>query len=316
MNIYNKISKKFKNYQIIKIESGASKKIFYRLTDGYKSFILKDFISDKKEFEDHLMVYKVLKNINISIPNIIEKNDKDFILIFEDFGDLRFDKIIDKYSIKDLLDFAVNTLIIIKKSIKFSNKIQIPKYNLDIFKTEILELPKYYFPYVNKNKLLLIDEFLYIWCSAFEDFKFNFTSFVHKDFNINNLILLPSKVKHLKCGVIDYQNAFWGDDSWDLFSLLEDSRIFFNDKYNEDYIKYFYLNTYQSISFKEFNLKFDFLNSSRQTRLLGRWVKLFKETNDASYLKYIQITKRRLKKSLNNFGNLKLINFYENNIFN
>ena len=90
-------------------------------------------------------------------------------MISEDFGDLRFDKIIDKYSIKDLLDFAVNTLIIINKSIKFSNKIQIPKYNIDIFKTEILELPKYYLPYVNKDKLGLIDEFLSIWCSAFED---------------------------------------------------------------------------------------------------------------------------------------------------
>ena len=93
--------------------------------------------------------------------------------------------------------------------------------------------------------------------------------------------------------------------------MLEDSRIFFNDKFNEDYIKCFYLNTDQNIAFKEFKLKFDFLNSSRQTRLLGRWIKLFKETNDTSYLKYIEITKRRLIKGLNNFGNLNLINFYE-----
>ena len=56
---------------------------------------------------------------------------------------------------------------------------------------------------------------------------------MHKDFNMNNLIFLPSRKGHLKCGVIDYQNSFWGESTWDLFSLLEDSRILFTDQYNK-----------------------------------------------------------------------------------
>ena len=53
----------------------------------------------------------------------------------------------------------------------------------------------------------------------------NDTSGNNKDFNINNLILLPSKKNHLKCGIIDFQSAFWGESCWDLFSLLEDSSM-------------------------------------------------------------------------------------------
>ena len=67
---------------------------------------------------------------------------------------------------------------------------------------------------------------------------------------MNNLIFLPSREGHLKCGVIDYQNSFWGESSWDLFSLLEDSRIFFTDQYNAYFMNYFYSHSNQLISLK------------------------------------------------------------------
>ena len=40
-----------------------------------------------------LLIYNILKEINVSIPKIIEKNDSNLTIISEDFGDLRFDKI-------------------------------------------------------------------------------------------------------------------------------------------------------------------------------------------------------------------------------
>ena len=43
-NIYKKISKNFNNYNIKKIESGASKKNFYKLYNQDKSYVITDFI--------------------------------------------------------------------------------------------------------------------------------------------------------------------------------------------------------------------------------------------------------------------------------
>ena len=316
LHISNKLSNEFKKYSIEKIEGGASKKNFYRLSHSKKKFIVTDFSSDKEEYNNHLRVYNLLKNIDISIPKIIEKYDNNLITISEDFGDLRFDKILQKYPLNDLLHYAVDTLIVLKNSTQYDPTLSFPQYTFDTFKKEIFELPKYYFPHINLNNQNLKDEFIYIWTEAYRNIKFEFNHLVHKDFNINNLILISNNEKHLRCGVIDFQSAFWGESSWDLFSLLEDSRVLFSDEFNEYFIKYFFSRTSQKTSIQDFLKKYYFLNSSRQSRLLGRWIKLSKELENDWYLDFIPITLERLKKSIKLINDKKLTNFYNKYIFN
>ena len=314
-NLLSKISKNFQNYNVEKIEGGASKKKFYRLCNNSNSYILSDFNADIKEYNNHLRIYEILKELNVSIPRIFERYDDDLITISQDFGKLRYDKIILDYNLKDLLSNAVETLIIFNKSIKYNIEYQLPQYDHRIFESEIMEMSKYYFPYIKLDNKNLIKDFYEIWFEAFQNISFEFKSFVHKDFNINNLILIPDKKNHLKCGVIDYQSAFWGDNSWDLFSLLEDSRVLFSDEYNDYFIDYFYSKIKSDISIKDFKNKYYFLSSSRQTRLLGRWIKLAEDFDQKFYLKFIPITLSRLKKSINFLDNNNLIKFYNKYIF-
>ena len=100
---------------------------------------------------------------------------------------------------------------------------------------------------------------------------------------------------------------FGAKSCWDLFSLLEDSRIYFDDKNNDFFINHYYLNSWQSNSIKLFKEKYNFFNCSRQTRLLGRWVKLSKNYNQQWYLDFINTTNKRLVKSLQmpSMGKLK-----------
>ena len=53
-------------------------------------------------------------------------------------------------------------------------------------------------PYINKNSNELSQPFFLLWKEAYNQFNFEFNNFVHKDFNINNLIFLPNRKKHLK----------------------------------------------------------------------------------------------------------------------
>ena len=164
LNSLNKIPSDFKKYIIENIESGASRKIFYRLKKDNISLIFIDFVSDKLEYQNYLIIYKLLKDINISIPNIIQKNDSKLIIICEDFGDLRFDKILEKYSLKEILHYAVDSLIIIKNSISYNKKLLLPIYNFEIFKNEITEILDYYFPYIGKKKkYLMMNSFQFGW---------------------------------------------------------------------------------------------------------------------------------------------------------
>ena len=72
----------------------------------------------------------------------------------------------------------------------------------------------------------------------------------------------------------------------------------------------FSTNSIQSNSITLFKEKYHFFNCSRQTRLLGRWVKLFKNFNQKWYLNFIDITNRRLMKGLQMPSMEKLKLFY------
>ena len=295
---------------LYQIESGSSQKKIYRFKNNKEKKIVVDFSYETKQFVSFLDVHKFLSNINISIPKIFETDINKKIIIMEDFGDNRFDKLINSIDPKEILIDAINSLIEIQNTQKpIVNKF-LKKYDFSSFEIEIAEFADFYLPINNISKDV-VDEFFYVWKSEFNNFNFNWDSFVHKDFELSNLIYLPQRDGHLKCGIIDFQNAFIGFSGWDVFSLLENPRIYFAEKYNDELVEYFFDNTNQNLSFSEFLLQYYFLNTARQTRIIGRWINLDKKDNINDYSKYLDVTVQRLQKSLYNLKNEKLSKLYE-----
>ena len=58
--------------------------------------IIMDFSKDKKEFDNFINVYQILKKINISIPVIYEVHWNKKIVVTQDLGDNSFDKLFHK----------------------------------------------------------------------------------------------------------------------------------------------------------------------------------------------------------------------------
>ena len=133
-NFLDKLSPEFRNYKIERIKNGASNKLFFRISKGSHNFICTDFNSDKLEYKNHLVTYRILSNIDISIPTLIEKNDDKLIIVSEDFGNLRYDKILKQQSIKDLHQYAIDTLCTINKEINFDASYDLPQYSIELFK--------------------------------------------------------------------------------------------------------------------------------------------------------------------------------------
>ena len=79
---------------------------------------------------------------------LIKKN-----ILLEDFGDLRFDKILNKFKLKNLLSIAVESLIEIKKEVRFNSSNDIPIYNYNIFKSEISEFVDFFYTYFQNKKM-------------------------------------------------------------------------------------------------------------------------------------------------------------------
>ena len=301
---------KFNFDDVYEIESGASHKKIYRFKNNNEGKIIVDFSYNYNDYLSFLEINNFLSMINISVPKIFDTDDTNCVIIMEDFGNIRYDKLINSIDPKDILIDAINSLIEIHKAQKPTVNKFFKKYDFSYFTVEIAEFADFYLSKKNIGKDV-VDEFFYIWKSEFENLNFNWDSFVHKDFELSNLMHLSQRDGHLKCGILDFQNAFIGFSGWDVFSLLENPRIYFEDKYNDELLEYFFNNTNQNLPFREFLLQYYFLNTARQTRIIGRWINLDKKNNSNNYSKYLDITVQRLQKSLYNLQNKKLSKLYE-----
>ena len=78
-DLLNKIPSQFKNYKIKKIESGASKRFFYRLFKDSHTVICMDSREEKEEYKNYIKIHSYLSKVNVSIPDIYDRNDDNNI---------------------------------------------------------------------------------------------------------------------------------------------------------------------------------------------------------------------------------------------
>ena len=302
-------------HNLIEIKSGLSNKRIFRKYEDKFSKIIIGFSNDEKEFFNFLNTYNILKKTNVSIPKIYDVYLKEYIIVMEDFGNNTFDTLLDDNELYNLLKLSIDNLIYIQNSLTSEDITKLEMYSYAKFKIEISELIEYYIPFrkINNFPTNLFYEY---WEDIFKSQRFQFESFVHKDYEFINLILIDKNIKHLRCGIIDFQSAFRGFIGWDLFTILENPRIYFTRKYNEELIKYFYENTNINLKFSTFINQYYLLNLGRHTRLLGRWIKLYNVNNNPIYLQFLDVTQKRISATLNHIQSQKIKEFYKKYISN
>ena len=133
--------------ELNQIESGASKRKFIDLKMKNTKNILVDFLIALVTIYLFINVHKYLSNINISIPKIFETSDVEKLILMEDFGNDRYDKIINNCDVKQLLVNAIDSLIAIQNFDKPLKTDGFKKYkNYSTFKEEIIEFVDFYLP--------------------------------------------------------------------------------------------------------------------------------------------------------------------------
>ena len=99
------------NFKSLKpLKNDASKRRYYRFTNNNKEFLLMDSSLEKDSLRKFIKISKWLKSNHLSSPEIYIKDEKNGILIIEDFGNTKYsilckkekekkNSIIDKQSI-------------------------------------------------------------------------------------------------------------------------------------------------------------------------------------------------------------------------
>ena len=300
---------------LTKLSGDASFRQFYR---SNKSII----VLCKKEKKSNLLIYdainKILIKNKIKAPKLLNQNYKNNLIEIEDLGDISIYYKLKNVKINKLKYYKKIILLLYKlqriktKKIKTFNNTNytIPQYSKDkLFKESKLFLD-WYIPKVikkskqkiTKNKLKNIIKIL------LKKIKNKNRVFVHRDFHVSNIMEYKKKL-----AIIDNQDAVFGNQAYDLASLIDDVRLKTSNSLKEKIFKY-YLNQDKSINKYDFKNDFDVLSVLRNIKIIGIFTRLSSRDKKNYYLKLIPHAWKLIENRINNnsvFNDLKF--FLKNN---
>ena len=297
----NKNSIKFKS--LIPLKNDASKRRYYRFNKNSKDFLLMDSSLEKDSLRRFIKISRWLKSNHLSSPEIYIKDEKNGILIIEDFGNSKYSILCKKEKEKKRLYYrqAINLLILLSEKTKPSF---IKDYDCRILKNE-LDLYIKWELNMKKNKKAFKD-WNRIWNSLLKNINYKKKAVVLRDFHVDNIFYLRERNKLEKIGLIDFQDSLIGHPAYDLVSLLQDVRVFLSTKEQDSFYNYYKKKA--KINQKEFKYAYLVLGTQRLFKIIGIFKKLATKQGKIDYLRYLPRTKKLIKYNLKNpiFNELKM----------
>jgi hypothetical protein len=277
------------------IKGDASFRYFFRKKKKFLSSII---VYAKKDKRLNLLIYdsinKILIKNNIIAPKLINENySKNFIEI-QDFGNQTIFHFLKRNNKSKLLIFKriinlLNKIQLIKdkKIINFKKQNYIiPNYSSKILFEEAKLFSSWYVPQklnrINQSKFK--KDYEKVIKILIKKISLKDHVFVHRDFHVSNLMLINSNI-----GVIDSQDALFGNRAYDLASLIDDVRFKTSNTFKEKIFD-IYLKSHKRLSVKKFRNDFEIISVLRNLKIIGIFTRLAMRDNKKDYLKFIPYT--------------------------
>ena len=294
-----------------KLSGDASFRSFYRNKESV-------IVYCKKEKKSNLLIYdavnKILLKNKILAPKLLFENyNKNYIAI-EDFGDLTvFEKFKKKKSNK--IFYFKKILKLLKKIQKIKdrkiktflrNKYEICNYSSQKLINEANLFLEWYLPkYIKGNKKNIFKKKIsIIFKNLTKKLIYKKNVFVHRDFHISNIMITKKGL-----GLIDNQDAVFGNIAYDLASLIDDVRFETNKKTKKIVFNEF-LKLNKSLNKEKFKNDFEILSVMRNLKIIGIFTRLSIRDGKKKYLKLIPYAWKLIEtRILNNkkFNDLKIL---------
>ena len=289
-----------------KIKGDASFRIFYRKEYRKKKSII---VAAKKEKKKNLLIYdainKLLIKNGIKAPKLLKHNYHKNYIEIEDFGKFTIYSIL-KNKKKNKLQIFKKIILLLNKMQKIkNNKIKnfnnknyiLPVYSNKLIADESKLFLKWYIPniFIKKKALTLNKKLTTKINLLLSKLKLQNNTFVHRDFHVSNLMKLKKKI-----GILDSQDAVFGNKAYDLASLIDDVRLKTSLKLkNSIYNYYVYLNK-KKINKNHFRNDFEILSVLRNLKVIGIFTRLAVRDDKKSYLKLIPYAWKLIENRINN----------------
>lgn len=270
------------NFVISKASDDASFRRYFRIERDNASFIAMDAPPDKENCQAFVDIAKLLIAHQMHAPKIVAENLTQGFLLLEDLGNTTLLAQLQQQLDLELYQHAIDTLI----DLQAIKQAKVPSYDTKRLQDELSLLLDWYLPKTLDAQTsralqqlfdLLIDNAL--------------TSpqvLVHRDYHSRNLMLLPEA----ELGVIDFQDAVIGADTYDLVSLLKDAYLELSHTDRQQLLRYYYQQANVQTPWAQFEKQFDLMGLQRHLKVLGIFKRLSMRDGKHQYLDDIPLVRR------------------------
>lgn len=278
----------------------ASFRRYCRLARNGATTMLMDAPPPQEDVRPYLAVARQLRALDLSAPAILAAEEAAGLLLIEDFGDGTFTRLLaagaDEIA---LYEMAIDVLIALQQRFRPAAAPWLPPYDDTRLLNEAALLVDWYLPAITGQPTApaLREEYLALWRALFPIARAVPDSLVMRDYHVDNLMRVEGRDGVAACGLLDFQDAVHGPTSYDLVSLLEDSRRDIAPTLVASMLER-YLAAFPDLDREAFATSFALLGAQRHCKVIGIFTRLDRRDHKPRYLAHIPRLWRLLDRNL------------------
>ena len=262
----------------------ASFRRYARIKLNNKTFMLMDAPPEKEDCGPFVTIDEFFAAHGVRVPKIVAKDLTQGFLLLEDFGDVLLSTLLNDQTVDDYYAQCFKQLIQLQD---IDGTAHFPEYSYDKLISEMELLTDWLLPALQiqpsaEESALIKRTFAILANAAVAQPQV----IVHRDFHSRNLMKVGD---YTELGVIDFQDAVIGADTYDLISITRDAYVQWNADRVYRWFKMFYdlmpETSKQERDFEQFKKDADMMAIQRHIKILGIFVRLFERDGKSGYLK-------------------------------
>ena len=262
----------------------ASFRRYARIKLNNKTFMLMDAPPEKEDCGPFVTIDEFFDKNGVRVPHIVAKDLELGFLLLEDFGDVLLSTLLNEQTVDSYYEQSFKQLIQLQA---IDGTDHFPNYSYEklISEMELLTgwmLPSLHIQPTAEESALIKRSFAILANAALAQPQV----IVHRDFHSRNLMKIEGETD---LGVIDFQDAVIGADTYDLISITRDAYVQWNADRVYTWFKTFYdllpESAKQDRDFEQFKKDADMMAIQRHIKILGIFVRLFERDGKSGYLK-------------------------------
>lgn len=272
------------NCEIKFLAGDASFRRYARITLNNKTFMLMDAPPDQEDCVPFVTIDEFFDQHGVRVPHILAKDLEHGFLLLEDFGDVVLSTLLNDQTVDAHYAQSFKQLIQLQS---IDGTGELPEYSYEKLISEMELLTDWLLPSLKiqptQDEAALIKRNFAILANAAVAQP---QVIVHRDFHSRNLMQIAGEAEQ---GVIDFQDAVIGADTYDLISITRDAYVQWNADRVYGWFKTFYdllpASSKQDRDFEQFKQDADMMAIQRHIKILGIFVRLFERDGKSGYLK-------------------------------